>query len=230
MISSTSSTSSEGALDQLKASLLAEVRFIPSPTRRGHRLREAVVLFAVLAMYLASYLVVGGYHAASDRPTSFMVVTTMGFVLATFAAIWGVFGDRKSMTGPPLIWMVAVVVGVPLMQLGWVVLGNELFPHSHRACTGRVGNVCLDFSLTLGSMPLLLLAAWRRRANVVHPGWAGATLGTAVGAAVGILIHLSCECTGLTHVLRGHILPVALLAIFGAFAGVRMRHVKRQRF
>lgn len=212
-------------LEELKTQLLAEVRRSPAPTRRGHQLREAVVLFAVLAMYLGSYLLVGGYHAQSDRPTSFMVVTTLGFLLATLAAIWGVFGDRKSMTGPPLSWMIAVVVGVPLMQLGWVALGNELFPHSHRACTGRVGNVCLDFSLTLGSMPLLMLAAWRRRANVVHPGWAGATLGTAVGAAVGILIHLSCECTGLMHVLRGHILPVVLLAAFGAFAGLRMRRL-----
>jgi hypothetical protein len=214
--------SSEQLLGQLRDELLAETQQRPSPTRRIHALKQGILVTLVILFYGVAYLALGGIHLDGERPTRFMVLTTVGIAISAAAAIWGVTGNRRSMNGPALPWLVALVFGVPLLQLAWVILGNELYPHSQNACSGRAGNVCLDLSLTLGSIPLLLLALVRRHANAAHPTWAGAALGTAIGASVAILLHLSCECTGFTHVLRGHFLPVALLALAGAYAGRRL--------
>lgn len=216
--------SSEQMLDQLRGELLAEAKRKPSATRRAHSMRQGLLIAAVILFYGLSYLALGGVHLDGDRPTPFLILTTVGIALCAAAAIWGVTGNRKSMNGPPLPFLVALVFGVPLLQLGWVVLGNELYPHAQTSCGGRAGNVCLDLSLTLGSIPLLLLALVRRHSNAAHPIWAGAALGTAIGASVAILLHLSCECTGFTHVLRGHFLPVVLLSLTGAWAGHRLGH------
>lgn len=214
--------SSEQMLGQLRGEFLAEARQRPSATRHSHALKQGLLIATVILFYGIAYLALGGIHLDGERPTRFMVLTTTGIALCAAAAIWGVTGNRKSMNGPPLPWLMALVFGVPLLQLGWVILGNELYPHSQQACAGRAGNVCLDLSLTLGGIPLLLLALVRRHANAAHPAWAGAALGTAIGASVAILLHLSCECTGATHVLRGHFLPVAILATAGAYAGGRL--------
>ena len=214
--------SSEQMLDQLRGELLAETKQRPSATRRRFAIHQGLLVAAVILFYGLAYFALGGLHLDGERPTRFLILTTIGIALSAAAAIWGVTGNRKSMNGPPLPWLMALVFGVPLLQLGWVVLGNELYPHSQIACSGRAGNVCLDLSLTLGSIPLLLLAVIRRNANAAHPAWAGAALGTAIGASVAILLHLSCECTGVTHVLRGHFLPVAILAVIGAYAGGRL--------
>ncbi len=214
--------SSEQLLGQLRGELLAETRQRPSATRLSYALKQGLLATAVIFFYGIAYLALGGIHLDGERPTGFMVLTTTGIALSAAAAIWGVIGNRSSMNGPPLPALMALVFGVPLLQLGWVILGNELYPHSQVACVRRAGNVCLDLSLTLGSIPLLLLAMLRRHANAAHPAWAGAALGTAIGASVAILLHLACECTGLTHVVRGHFLPVAILAIAGAYAGSRL--------
>jgi hypothetical protein len=62
----------------------------------------------------------------------------------------------------------------------------------------------------------------RRRTDPVHPGIAGAVLGVTAGLAAGSLVDLWCPVGHIPHVLLGHILPLVLVALAGAWAGRRL--------
>jgi hypothetical protein len=49
----------------------------------------------------------------------------------------------------------------------------------------------------------------------------GAALGMAAAIAAGGLVDLWCPVANVEHLLRGHILPLVLLAALGALAGRR---------
>jgi hypothetical protein len=71
--------------------------------------------------------------------------------------------------------------------------------------------------------PLLVaLVVIRRRSDPVHPGIAGAVLGVTAGIAAGTLVDLWCPIAYLPHVLLGHILPLLVVAVVGAWAGRRL--------
>src|SRR5262249_36973148 len=89
------------------------------------------------------------------------------------------------------------------------------------------GAVCLVLTMVLGASPLLALAFSRRDSDPTHPRWAGAALGAASGAWAGVLIHLICEYPNTFHVVVGHVVPIALLALVGAALGRRIIGLRR---
>src|SRR5439155_555935 len=68
----------------------------------------------------------------------------------------------------------------------------------------------------------------RRRADPVQPATSGAAIGAACGLAAAALVDLWCPVAHLPHLLLGHLLPVALLALAGAIAGSRLLAIRFQ--
>jgi hypothetical protein len=62
----------------------------------------------------------------------------------------------------------------------------------------------------------------RRRSDPVHPAIAGAVLGITAGVAAGTFVDLWCPVAHLPHVLLGHILPLVVAALIGAYVGRRL--------
>ena len=110
----------------------------------------------------------------------------------------------------------------PLLVFGWMLLWNNLFPSTFLGCKQRPGFVCLEMLPAIGLLPLLALSILRFRSDPVHPVATGAALGSTVAAWAGVAMDLSCECSQPSHVALGHILPMVLLAGFGALLGWRV--------
>ncbi len=85
----------------------------------------------------------------------------------------------------------------------------------------RPGLLCLAVSLVLGGALLAALIQTRRRSDPLHPGLGGAALGVASGAAAAVLVDLWCPVGHAAHVALGHVLPMLLLGLIGAWAGGR---------
>jgi hypothetical protein len=74
---------------------------------------------------------------------------------------------------------------------------------------------------------LLATVFLRRRSDAVHPAAQGAALAVAFGMCATVLGDLWCPVGHLPHLLGGHILPVALLALLGAWPLGRLLAIRR---
>jgi len=126
------------------------------------------------------------------------------------------------MLGPSRGTLIAIVLIVPALLLGWKLLLSASVPGMMIPWPERVGLKCL--SLTIGfCLPPLLALAWIRRASQpVTPGWSGAALGVTVGAVSWVLVDLWCPVGYLPHLLLGHYAPQLVLAAVGAMVGHRL--------
>ena len=114
-------------------------------------------------------------------------------------------------------------LAAPLVLLAWKVGVTVPFgPEMTVPWPGRPGFRCLGLSLAMAAPVLVALLVMRRRSDPVHPGIAGAALGMTAAVAAGAFVDLWCPVAYLPHVLLGHILPLALGAAFGAWAGRRL--------
>lgn len=210
------------AAGDLKSRILAAVRAEPAPVRRATLLRNALLLAAGGAVALAIFfLYCDGMHVYA-RPTLLVVLTSSGWFLAAAVAMRISFARGRSMLGRPTAWLVALVVGAPLLLLAWKVAVTAPFGAQMMACwEGRLGNRCLGMDLGIGIVLLAAFTAARRRSDPLRPGITGAALGTAAGIAAGVLVDLWCPVADVAHLLRGHILPLVLLAALGALVGRR---------
>lgn len=222
--------------EELKASILADVTRVPSPTGPQLRRREYVVLalcgaLAVVGLFAMERLI-GARANPVGRPLVYIVVATAAFVVLAVLATMMAF-PRKSMVGPPRAWMLSLAFGAPLVVLGVLLALNVGFEHTRAMCVNAAGNprigfVCLDVTLILGAFPVLALLFARRAGLSVRPVETGLGIGLSVGAWTGVGVTLTCECTNSTHVAIGHVLPVIALAALGGFiAYVASRRANR---
>jgi hypothetical protein len=211
--------------DDLKARVLAMSREDPGPGKGTVRLRSALLMSAIGLVVYGALRAEGGIHwgGSPSRPPWFIVGTGLGWAVIAFSASWLSTRRGRSMVGRPraLLWVAAL--GTPILLSCWSILWNILYPETLRVCPHRIGLVCLDLVVAVASLPLLALVLWRARGDLVHPGTTGAALGAAMGAWAGFTVDLSCECTNPSHVLIGHVGPVALMVAVGFMLGRRFR-------
>jgi hypothetical protein len=81
---------------------------------------------------------------------------------------------------------------------------------------------CFAAALVFALGPVLLGLASLRRAIPVGAGWVGAALGAAGGVLAGLCLHLHCPWASPSHVLAGHVLPIAAAAGLTALFGRRV--------
>ena len=204
---------------ELKRRVLAAVRAEPAPTQGAARQRAWMALAACTAVALAIFVHFGGIRRF-DRPTLLVVWTCLGWSAAASAAAWIGMGRGRYTLGRTSAALIALIVAVPPVVLGWKIGVTLLFaPDLMGPMAGRPGFRCLGLSIAMALPLLLAFVMLRRRSDPVHPGIAGAAFGITAGVFAGTLVDLWCPIAYVPHVLLGHILPLVVVSAFGAWAG-----------
>ena len=151
--------------------------------------------------------------------------TSVGAAVVGGFAVGISLGRGGRMLGRSRRWLIAVTAISPLALLGWKIAWSAAFGNLDES--PRLGHRCLVMSISMGMVPMLLLALTRRGEDPRHPGLLGAAIGVAVGACAWVLVDLWCPVAGVLHLLRGHVLPVLLLGLVGAVAGKVLLAVRK---
>src|SRR5437763_1788974 len=77
--------------------------------------------------------------------------------------------------------------------------------------------------------PRAALAAARRGSDPVHPAITGAALATCAAAWASFASTFHCPYSGLTHLVLGHILPIAALSAIGTVIIARVVALRSPR-
>jgi hypothetical protein len=80
---------------------------------------------------------------------------------------------------------------------------------------------CFAAALVFALGPVVIGLVFLRRAIPVGAVWVGAALGAAGGVLAGLCLHLHCPWAAPSHVLAGHVLPIAAAAVLTALLGRR---------
>jgi hypothetical protein len=211
-----------GPAPDLKQRILATVQAEPAPTRSDVRARGWLTLGICSAIALAIFAHFGGVRIY-DRPSLLVLWTCLGWSVAASAAAAVAVSRGRSMLGRSTASLAILIVATPLALLVWKTAVTLPFGTEMMApWPGRPGFRCLGLSFAM-AVPLLgALVVLRRRSDPVHPGVAGAALGITAGVAAGTLVDLWCPVAYVPHVVLGHIVPLLVVAAFGAWAGRRL--------
>jgi Negative regulator of sigma F len=216
--------------DSLKLRVLEAVRQHPVPPRRDERLATAG-LVALAAVTMAAILQwvpplvgeVGGLAHAAGRPAGAGAWILAGTVAVALAATWLVLPLRRSMLSPPRGVLLGVAIAVPLLVGAWLVLWHARYDDP----IVRAGWRCFALTALTAPWPFAALAHASRRVEPRHPGTTGAALGAVAGAWAAVMVELWCPIAVHEHVIVGHVLPLATLAVAGAAVGVRLFGLRR---
>jgi hypothetical protein len=213
---------------EIRARILASTRTAPAPTRPQVRRQERVLVAAGVALAVVVFLAAGGVRQG-PRPWSLVLATSSGTFVIAAVAMWAGMLRGGSMLGRQRALLLAVGIGAPLALLGWRSGISSLFDGMTLEWPTRPGLRCLMLTLAVGVLPLALALLGRRRSDPVNPAGSGAALGVAVGLGAACLVDLWCPVAHVSHVLLGHVLPVALLAAAGAAVGAAWLSIGRGR-
>jgi hypothetical protein len=211
-----------GPAPDLKRRVLAAVRADPAPTQQAVRRRGWATFAACAAVALAIFAEAGGVRA-HDRPGLLIVWTSIGWIVAASAAAAFGVARGRSMLGRSTASLIWLIIALPLALLVWKIGVTVPFgPEMLERWPERPGFRCLRLSLAMSAPLLVAFLVMRRRSDPVHPGIAGAVLGITAGIAAGTFVDLWCPVAHLPHLLVGHILPLVVVALFGAWIGRRL--------
>ena len=211
----------EHGSDELKERVLAAVRATPSPPRAQTTPRTSVLLVSAAVVPLLGFVAVGGFESGS-RPPALIAMTGIGVCVIAVVSLWLALGTGGRMLGRARLWLAAQALLTPLFLLGWKLWSSAAFVGMTQPMVERPGLRCLGLTLLLGSWPLLAFSLIRRHSDPTHPRMLGAALGVAAGTYSATLIDFWCPVGYTPHVLLGHILPLAVLGLVGAWLGNRL--------
>jgi RNA polymerase sigma-70 factor (ECF subfamily) len=219
------STSTPLPSPELRARVLAAARREPvAAIKEGASRRVAVVLrgFAV-AGAIAIAAGIHGSEAKTPRPLGCILSLELLWLSLAVAATWAGVDRGRSMLGRPKAWRVAVAALTPAAMLAaWLPVAFA-WPQTLVDTSGlRAHLLCVVTTMALAAGPLIAFAWLRRGSDPASPRLTGAALGAAAGAW-GDAAHVPiCGYTAPAHIIIGHILPVALLALVGVIIGDRV--------
>jgi hypothetical protein len=201
--------------EALKLRVLAAARGHPAPERTdtflpglGLTALAAVAMVAVLAL-------AGGPSHGAGRPAVSGAWIVGGTLALAVAATWLSLPHRRSMLSPARGQLLAVAIGVPVLVGAWLLLGHATYDDPFV----RTGYRCFALTAATAPWPFLALAFFSRRLDPRHPALAGAALGATAGAWAAVMVELWCPLAVLDHVVFGHVLPLAILALAGSVYG-----------
>jgi hypothetical protein len=208
---------------RLKPGVLALVSAQPAPPRSSHRL--AVPGLAVLALLAMGTILViaGGPAHAAGRPGPVSSWVVGGMLALAAGATWSVLPSSRSMLGPPQGWLLAIIIGVPVLVGLWLLLWHTSYADPYQ----RLGFRCFALTSATAPWPFALLASLSRRLEPRHPRLLGAALGAAAGAWAAVMVELWCPLADPGHVAAGHVAPVVVLILVAAGIGGRLFAVHR---
>jgi Negative regulator of sigma F len=182
----------------------------------GVRRRVALASSAVV-------LLVGGSLAVAPpglggRPLAYVAALGAAWLLVGLAATWASVTRGRSMLGRPAGWSVAVAVATPLALLVSSWVAGAVWPPAYGDVAPASHAVCFAMTLGLALGPLALLLGLRGATDPVTPRLTAASIAAAAGAWAALVIELHCGIAAPSHVMLGHVLPVALLTALAGLA------------
>jgi hypothetical protein len=200
---------------ELRGRILAAVEREPIPTRTTGARRRATALAIGFGSLLGSLIYLG--IRSHGRPAGYMVALFVAWLPIAGVATWAGVSRGRSMLGRPAGWLVAVIALTPVALLSaWAGVASAWPSTLHDASGLHQHIVCDIATLSFSVGPLLAFSAVRRRTDPVTPRLTGAAIGTAAAAWGALALHLVCGFTAPVHMLFGHALPVAVVALVGA--------------
>jgi hypothetical protein len=204
---------------ELRRRVLEAVQREPVPSRpAGGRRRARAVAFgfaAPLVILAVSYF---GGPRAHDRPHGYIAALALAWLPVAALATWAGVGHGRSMLGRPAAWAISVVALTPAALLAsWAVIAS-VWPSTLSDPSGPPQHVvCNVMTLIFAVGPLVAFGLLRRASDPVNPALTGAAIGAASAAWAALVLHLLCGFTSAAHIVLGHIAPVVLITLLGAF-------------
>jgi hypothetical protein len=212
---------------ELKERVLEAVRRTPSPPRSEARREARRVLLATIVIVTALFFAVDGVDHSLGRPAWFLASSLGLWGVVALLALRGAWRGGVAFGAGSLTSLATVIVGAPAVLLVASLLLSRWDPALVQIHPERLGLHCFAMTLAAAAYPLVGLSRARRWSDPMHPIASGSALGVACGACAGVMVDLWCPVAAPRHVLIGHILPMGVLALFGAGLGARiiaMRH------
>jgi hypothetical protein len=204
----------------LKQRILTSMADVPAPTR-GQVTRTRAWLFGCgIAGAVAIFFLEGGVRLAA-RPPSLAALTSLGTAAIVAVGTWLLFTRGRSTLGRPVSTLAVTAIAASLLFVGWRYGVSAVYDQAG-VWPERPGFRCLALSIATGALPLLgALLSWRRTVPV-SPLATGAAFGAGAGLGSAVLVDLWCPVSYLPHLLIGHLLPIAVLALLGGVLGSRL--------
>ena len=204
---------------KLRAHVAELVRQHGSPTQAQVHRRSLAVISLGAAWWIAGTLLLGA--DLESRPSGWLLmmlaVWTVTGVLGTYVAL----SSGGSSLGRPRPLLMGLSWAIVSLLLAVSILAGVLWPETQSAPAGpwlsHAG--CFVFTFVLAAGPLAGLLLSQARTDPVRPTATGALLGAVAGAWGGVGMSLHCARTETVHLVIGHVLPVAGVAIVGALLG-----------
>ena len=160
------------------------------------------------------------------RPLALVAATALGAFAVAALAVYSALGQGRGMLGRARGWLIGVALAAPVAFLAWKLSWSGSFDHMTDAWAARPGYRCFLLTTLFALLPFAVLLFVRRGSDPTHPRSLGLALGVAAGMSAGALVDLWCPVGHLHHLLLGHILPMALLGLLGAWLGQRLLGVR----
>jgi hypothetical protein len=198
----------------------------PSPTRSTARARVRTIALASVVVAVVLFFGAGGLSHGAGRTTGVAAASIGGWGAIAAMSLWAANRRGASATGPSRAWLLSVAVGTPALLLALMLAIILVVPTAKEIHPERLGLDCLSMTLAAALLPFVGLLLLRRGSDAVHPGAAAAALAAASTAAGGVMVELWCPVVAWQHVALGHVLPIAVLALVGAFAGGEVLRIR----
>ena len=198
----------------------------PPPTRAVIARHTLALALGSWALTLLLFFLAGGPRSLG-RPLSLVTGTALGIAAAAAIAGWAALGRGNSMLGRARRFLMPLIVGSPAVILAWKLFWSTHYPGALIEWPTRPGYRCLLLSLSLGICPLISFAMARRSSDPKRPMFTGFAAGVAIGCVASLLTDMWCPVAYLPHLLIGHLLPIALLGMLGAWMGWRFIALER---
>lgn len=169
----------------------------------------------------AIFLLSGGLRWGG-RPVSLLLGTTIGSALIASLAIFTMVWRGSSILGRSRAAVLSAALIAPLALLAWKMFYSSRFAHGIDEWPAYPGLRCLGLTLAMSTLPLLALLHVREGTDPAHPHVTGFGLGAATGLGAAVLVDMWCPVANACHLLLGHVLPIALLALAGLSLGGRI--------
>jgi hypothetical protein len=213
---------------ELRARVLAAARAEPVAARTGWLRRSGILAAAGVSCSVATLWVIGG-PSTDGRPVGYYATVVAVWAVIGAVATWAGVSRGRSMLGRPASWRLSVAVLTPVALATGALLAGLAWPSTFSGVSDlRHHVICAGCTVLMAIGPLAAFALVRRGSDPVAPGLSGAALGAAAGAWGATCIELRCGLATVDHVLLGHVLPVAALALLGVVVGSRLVAVRAE--
>jgi hypothetical protein len=207
---------------ELRARILAAASASPALPRAQGLRRRTLAIAAGFTVPLAIAVLPAG-HGAGARPVAYVTTLAAAWLAVGLTATWEGVARGRSMLGRPPLVRLLVAVLTPAALLFTALVAGLAWPETRNDDASATAHVaCVAVTLLCALGPLAAFALVRRHSDPVAPRLTGASIGAASGAWGALAIELHCGHASPTHILLGHVLPVAFLTLVGVLVGDRV--------